>query len=115
MEDLKYLKGEDRQTTPNGELVIDIIKKYSLMLVNSSSLFSRLRNRFDKNTRPSVLDYAIKSHEKMQHMKNMNIDDSRCSSLYKRIKEKDDKHRVVHSDHFLIFIDLNLEITEPKV
>ena len=45
----------------------------------------------------------------------MKIDDSRCSSLYKTIKERGNKHRVVHSDHVLIFIDLDLEITEPKV
>ena len=51
----------------------------------------------------------------MQYMKNMKIDDSRCSSLYKTIKERGNKHRVVHSDHVLIFIDLDLEITEPKV
>ena len=82
------------------------------MLVNSSSIFSGLWTRFGKNTRSS--DYVI-SQEMMQYMKNVKIDDSRCSSLFTTIKEKDNKLRVVHNDHVSIFINLDLKITEPKV
>ena len=48
-------------------------------------------------------------------MKNKKIDDNRCSSLFRTIKEKDNTLRIVYSDHVLIFIDLDFEITEPKV
>ena len=58
-----YIKGHDHQTTRNDELIIDIIKKYSLMLLNSPSIYSGLWTQFGKNTRASVLDYVIISHE----------------------------------------------------
>ena len=110
-----YVKGNDHQTTPNGKLIIDIIEKYSLMLVNSSSICSGLWTQFGKSTRPSVLDYVIISQEMTQYRKNVKIDDSRCFSRFRTIKEKDNKHKIVHSDHISIFIDLDFEITEPKI
>ena len=51
----------------------------------------------------------------IQYMKNVKIDDSGSSSLFRTIKEKNNKYRTVYSDHVSIFIDLGLEKNEPKI
>lgn len=43
-----YIQGDNHQTTPNGELITDIILKYYLVLVNSSPVYSGLWRRFKK-------------------------------------------------------------------
>ena len=111
----KYIKDDDHQTTPNGKLINEFIEKYSLMLLISSSICSGLWTQFGKNSRTLVLDYVIISQEMIQYMKNVKIDDSRSSSLFRTIKEKNNKYRTVYSDHVSIFIDLDLEKTEPKI
>ena len=100
----KYIKDDDHQTTPNGKLINEFIEKYSLMLLISSSICSGLWTQFGKNSRPSVLYYVIISQEIIQYMKNVKIDDSRSSSLFRTIKEKNNKYRTVYSDHVSILL-----------
>lgn len=43
-----YVKWEDQQTSSNAELIIDIMEKYSLILVNSLSICLGLWAQFGK-------------------------------------------------------------------
>ena len=110
-----YIKGDDHQTTSNVELIIGIIEKYSLMLGNKFIYMLRVVDLIWKKlqTVSAWLCDNFKGNDAV--LKNVKIADIRCSPLFRTTKEKDNKHIIVHSDHVSIFIDLGLEITEPKV
>ena len=47
-------------------------------------------------------------------MEIVRTDDNKCSCLFRIIKVKENKHKIVHRGQVLIFIDLALKITERK-
>lgn len=79
-----------------------------------SSIFSGLWVRFGKNTRHSVLGYVVILQKMIQYMEIVRTDDNKCSCLFRIIKAKENKHKIVHRGQVLIFIDLALKITERK-
>ena len=115
------IKGDPHKISANGELLLDLITRKSLILVNStdkcSGVITRMRVKGNKKEE-STLDYFIVCENFYIFCVNMDIDEERKYTL-KRFYKSKNGNKVILSDHNPLFLHLkipwNFYIRKPRL
>ena len=109
------INGDPNELSSNGELLLDLITRKSLILVNSTDkclgIITRERVKGNKTER-SVLDYFIVCQDFYSLCVSLLIDEEREYTLTRFYKHKN-VTKVVKSDHNPLFLYLNVPWNKP--
>ena len=78
------VKGDPKEQTNNGKLLLDVVKENDLTIVNGTNLCEDVITRSRKtvnNTEESVLDYFIVCSNFLKLIKKMKVDEEQIYSL----------------------------------
>ena len=117
----EIIKGDPNNISSNGELLLELITRKSLILVNStdkcSGVITRMRAKGNK-VEKSAIDYFIVCEMFYSYCVSMVIDEERKHSLKRYYKTKNG-NKVVFSDHNPLFLYLkvpwNSNIRKPRL
>ena len=115
------IKGDPHKISANGELLLDLITRKSLILINStdkcSGVITRMRVKGNK-TEKSTLDYFIVCENFYTFCVSMAIDEERKYALKRYYKNKNG-NKIIMSDHNPLFLNLrvpwNFYIRKPRL
>ena len=115
------IEGDPNKISANGELLLDLIKRKSLIIVNAtencSGVITRMRVKGNK-TEESALDYFIVCETFYTFCDSMEIDEERKYAL-KRFYKNKNGNKVILSDHNPLFLHLkvswNYYIRKPRL
>ena len=104
------IHGDPNKISANGELLLELIMRKSLIIVNStekcSGVITRMRKKGNK-TEESVLDYFIVCETFYNFCVKMEIDEERKYAL-KRFYKSKNGNKVILSDHNPLFLSLKV-------
>ena len=93
----KIIKNDPNNTSNNGKILIDFIKRQNLTLVNAMELCTGTITRqriAGNNLEKSVLDYIIVCEEMSENVAEMSIDEDRIHTLTRYMKSKN-KQKII--------------------
>ena len=112
-----YIKGDPNEMSPNGKLLLCLIKRYNLIVINGtdkcSGVITRMRTKGNK-TEKSVIDFFIVCQSLYQMVVKMDIDEERRLVLTKFSKNKKGQCSTIESDHNPLKLEINLS-WNPKM
>ena len=106
----KIIKSDPNNTSNNGKILIDFIKRQNLTLVNAMELCTGTITRqriAGNNLEKSVLDYIIVCEEMSENVAEMSIDEDRIHTLTRYMKSKN-KQKIIPSDHNVLHAIFNI-------
>ena len=103
------VKGDPKEQTNNGKLLLDVVKENDLTIVNGTNLCEDVITRSRKtvnNTEESVLDYFIVCSNFLKLIKKMKVDEEQIYSLSSYSKRNGDL-KVKKSDHNILYLEID--------
>ena len=112
---MKYIVGDPHETSPNGRLLLEMVKRQNLIIVNAMDICKGVitRERITKNGKEiSVIDYILVSDNLSKYLIEACIDDERFYTLHRYARTKTDNETQILSDHNWFFIKSTLKFNK---
>ena len=108
---MKYIVGDPHETSPNGRLLLEMVKRQNLIIVNAMDICKGVitRERDTKNGKEiSVIDYILVSDNLSKYLIEACIDEERLYTLHRYTRTKTNNETQILSDHNWLFIKSTL-------